>query len=98
MNYLELYKKWAKTGEIEDNPNKSERDGNGGLCNTVIGHKIMIEYFGDGRNKNNVNCVYWGAEIPNEPYNNNNNNKAKYTFNPLRQNMVLLLAAIHNQL
>jgi hypothetical protein len=90
-NYLTLYKKWCKTGRIQS----SDR---GGLCNSLIGDKIK-EYF-EAEGKFSTANAYWGygdSEEKNTDLSSGLDNYA-YKFTSLRQNMILLLAAINNEL
>jgi hypothetical protein len=88
--YLTLYKKWSKNGEIQS-------DDRGGLCNSPIGIEIK-EYFEAEGELSTINA-YWGyggGEEDNYP--TPTFNKYAYKFTPLRQNMVLLLAAMNKEL
>lgn len=96
MKYLGLYKKWAKTGKLEDSPHDAR--GQGGLCNTVIGREALEIFEPDNEYmvRYTVDTVYWG---------HGHNNKSfielkelAYDFTPLRQTIVLLLAAMNDEL
>lgn len=91
MKYLELYKKWMETGYIEDSKSP-KRTGEGGLCNTVIGNKMEIFNPADPADANYR--VYWGYGDQEDT----NFRNLCYEFTPLRQTIVLLLAAMNNEL
>lgn len=91
--YLPLYRKWMKTGLMPEH----------GLCDSIqysINYKARQDfvdtfqpakgYLGlwgyDGNN-------YIGYELMPEQY-----ERIAYKFNPLRQNMLLLFAAMNNEL
>ena len=89
--YLPLYYKWMETGRIKDAHNYGP---SGGLCNTIIGHRTMkifeptdsdfIEY--------NIHTLFWGHGGSScDP-------KRVYSFSELRQTIVLLLAAMNDEL
>jgi hypothetical protein len=88
MKYLPLYKEWIKTGKMPWR----------GLCGSLPDNEEMSTIFED-----NGMGGYWG-------YNGKNVfssdiwhddkifDDTVYTFTPLRQNIVLLLAAMNNEL
>lgn len=94
MKYLELYKKWAETGKIEDNPNR-EGWGEGGLCNTEARNDIK-EWF-EPEGEISTTNAYWGHSGEDVKLSLRTHTLA-YEFTPLRQNMILLLAAKNNEL
>ncbi len=95
MKYLKLYKKWVTSGKIEDNP-KGNRTGFGGLCNTVIGKEEVLNMTDE--NEELVWSAYWAFSDDEKDYINVDTEGLAYNFTPLRQNLVLLLAAFHNEL
>ena len=91
MNYLELYKKWAETGRMENRP---DANGDGGLCNTVIPRSALEIFVPDYSDAENIPIcnVYWAALTDDFTW------RTWYKFNEFRQNIVLLLAAMEDQL
>ena len=93
--YLKLYEKWAKTGLIEDAPKKmrdSWLGGYGGLCNTVLHNDIELFEPAGSDFVDLENQVYWAND------DSDISDETIYKFNFFRQNIVLLLAAINNEL
>jgi len=89
--YLKLYKKWAKTGFIKDDPNR-DSPGKGGLCNTVIGRKAMEIFTPQGEDRP-MNVAYYASDIsPSDEWKDQ-----AYIFSETRQNMVLLLSVINDE-
>lgn len=85
MKYLKYYKAWMKTGRIQDHPQL--KLGQGGLCNALGSNAMGI--FTESYNT----LSYWAADYENDSF-----DEIQYGFNPLRQNIVLLLAAINGEL
>lgn len=93
--YLDLYNEWMKTGYLP----------NDGLCSSIPKRlkvnkfrfieptdEDLIILYHEGKS-----IIYWGCDIP--------RSSSKYTmyysprsFNPLRQNLTLLCAALNNEL
>jgi hypothetical protein len=85
---LELYKEWAEKGMIPDQ----------GLCLTELGRTEsfwMIQPNDDEEIDESefVKRLYWG--FGEENYESNND--VVYTFTPLRQNLVLLIACLEQE-
>lgn len=84
--YLKYYKEWAKRGYM-DCPVDSHAYG--GLCGSSIGSDPLFHLFHPAANKWLCNAGYWasGTDTP-----------LAFDFTPLRQTIVLFLAAMHNEL
>lgn len=87
---IDLYKEWMETGLIEED--RFRKHGTGGLCNCVP-EKYLETLFlftpkkdSDGFWANNLDRTYYSTI------------ESMYGFNPLRQTIVLLICAIHNEL
>ena len=87
MKYLELYKRWAKNGEI---PLCIDSGLCGGLCGSILykDHEFR-ELFASGQSK----FTYWAMG-----FNCKSEYEVMFDFNPIRQNIVLFLAAMNNEL
>lgn len=89
MKYLPLYYKWMEKGRLPYD----------GLCHSITDHKYL-DLFDDGRGG------YWAyyTEYYDHPIYTQDIKDAVlrrelcYAFNPLRQNIVLFLAAMNNEL
>lgn len=91
--YLKLYYEWMKTGRITD---QIGAQGSGGLCNTEIQYealKIFTPELGDSVVPGLMSS-YWASDSTNLADIQGNG----YAFGPTRQNIVLLLAAMNNEL
>lgn len=90
MNLIEEYENWMETKELPDN----------GLCGCLKGteyrdtlrlfipsSKDFTELF-----RNSLDLAYWGSSLA------YNDNGRFYSFTPLRQTIVLLILAIHDEL
>jgi hypothetical protein len=92
MKYLELYHRWMKTGRIEHylghKPN--------GLCNTEISSCDLFQLFVPEESTVDGNA-YWASGISGDEY-ANNRERCTAEFTPLRQNIVLFMAAMNNEL
>jgi hypothetical protein len=90
--YLPLYEEWIKTGKIEDDVDRLT--GWGGLCNTVLGNeenKDMLKLF-EPLNGEHSGTNFWAADLP------HGDSNRVYGFTPMRQTIVLFLAAINGEL
>ncbi len=93
--YLKLYKEWIKTGKIG-----TDSVGNhNGLCNThKLGSDPLFELFIPNiedevqLEKDGLSTSYWASGQDKNDYDNN------YAFTPLRQTIVLFLAAMNDEL
>ena len=84
---IDLYKEWMGTGKIYDHYNSF---GNGGLCNAAPRkYKNDLLLFTP-----DILDVYWASMRPRF----SGTTEAAYNFNPLRQTIVLLICAMHNEL
>lgn len=90
MKLIEMHKSWMDKGELDVN----------GLCNSLKGtvYEEILELFEPECNPLNTQTdVYWGYSginvlfAPNEHF-------VKYQYTPLRQTIVLLICAMHNEL
>jgi hypothetical protein len=87
MNYLALYYNWMRSGRLPNN----------GLCNSLpkTGELEMLLPLDSNR-------TYWGYEMcadnPATEIHDSLTDKIHYDFTPLRQNIVLFLAAINGEL
>lgn len=92
MKYLDKYYAWSKTGRLPNN----------GLCNSFPKHNYEIPYDLKIMLPDEPNLTYWGHEIvaenPETYITDHNEDKIHYEFTPLRQNIVLFLAAMNNEL
>lgn len=87
--FLDFYKRCIETGSIKGEvANWVIRAGAGGLCLSSIRHRRTFKLFGN--NKSN----YWGYG---KGY-GRISCKVMYDFTPLRQTIVLLCAALNNEL
>lgn len=88
VNYLELYKLWSKTGQLPSS----------GLCNSLYnGVPKRLNPTDDDKDilwQEGVSLTFWASDLPKIGH----GRIRFYGFNPLRQNIVLLLAAMNNQL
>jgi len=95
MKYLEMYKEWAKTGELPRNGGYSHII-TGGLCSLIDKDKLypLHPISGDYAKLQCEDCstAYWASGIPGY------SKKDPYKFTPLRQNIVLFLAAMAGEL
>lgn len=91
MKYLPLYYKWIRAGKLPDS----------GLCHSLwLDDNDLFHLFKpkcpDGY------WAYWEEYFDHPVYTQDVDNDLKYKlcyeFNPLRQNIILLLAAINNEL
>lgn len=92
MKYLKLYKQWSETGRI------TERKGAitlGGLCSSEIGLEKDLGLF---RPEGFLGDLHWGYSGDRYYFTLNLEKQIRYEFTPLRQNIVLLLAAMNNEL
>lgn len=87
--YLPLYFEWTKHGRIF---NRIDANTDGGLCSTEIGNKNHLLELFNGREF--CHHSYWGYEYEL----NGDLFAAAYGFTPLRQNIVLFMAAMNNEL
>lgn len=89
--YLNYYKKCMEAGGLPAGHNGIAN----GLCNDrFVGADVLRWFAPDAPHFTNVrerNEGWWGTEIP------YTSSRVRYAFCPLRQNMVLLLAAIHDE-
>lgn len=92
MKYLPLYYEWMETGSLPYD----------GLCHCLNPDDEYLDLFYD-----NQKGGYWGyySEFFDHPVYTQDINrdaglfyKLQYDFNPLRQNIVLLIAAMNNEL
>ena len=90
--YLKMYYNWATAGRLPSN----------GLCNCFI-KSVEEQRFElvspDNQeltqmNKKNIDTVYWASEAKRGHVKYDD----FYAFTPLRQNLVLLMAALNNEL
>lgn len=86
--YLPLYEKWMKSGKLPED----------GLCNLFV-NDPLFELIDPGW------CGYWGYDgfdsYYGDPYYDDHcgsMNEVWYDFTPLRQNIVLLMAALNGEL
>lgn len=80
---IDLYKEWMETGRMDD----------AGLCQISMNtywEETFDEYFFNHIPKNSKD--YWGSGL------RINHKNEQFTFTPLRQTIVLLICAIHNEL
>ena len=90
MKLKQKYEKWMETGKLPTY----------GLCNSLMGteYQNTLELFiPSSRDSaelyiNSLDLTYWASGLA---YNDNGN---FYTFTPLRQTIVLLILAMHNEL
>ena len=95
--YLDFYKKCMETGRL---PRRLSLYGlptvSNGLCHDpTVGEGVLVWFSPDANllKEKDRNEGWWGTEILYaDP------TGVKYKFCPLRQNIVLILAAIHNEL
>ena len=87
--YLPLYKKWMKQGRI---PHKSKYGCDGGLC-SIFGNDKKFQLLHPTMDELEYRRIwgYWGLD---ENYGDLHIN----SFAPLRQTIVLLMAAMNNEL
>lgn len=87
--FLPKYEEWMKTGRMAE----------WGLCDSLTdkAHQPFLDIISPTRGeldelvKENCASIYWGAGIPRE-------GSMLYQFTPLRQTLVLLMAALNNEL
>ena len=87
---IDCYKEWMKEGVID---NRRGSIGDGGLCNAVP--KEYLETLHFLAPPNSQSWHYWGYGIP---YFHTPDTRVMYSFTPLRQTVVLLICAMHNEL
>lgn len=98
MTYLELHEKLL--GEGLASP---EETCGGGLCNVLFNGGLLEDnglfksMFIEGINMS-TDGVYWGYDGTPEKGNLGAGNRRFYEYTPLRQNIVLLMAAINGEL
>lgn len=86
--YLPLYKKWIISGRIPEYGLCESADDNNELCNTFYPGKKLIE-------------SYWGSiDIwKNKKYSNLIDvDRIRFEFTPLRQTIILFMAAINDEI
>lgn len=90
--HLTLYLKFLKTGELENHPKART---NGGLCSIGINTKELIELF---RPDSYGNCYWAYGEKWTKKDEESRMKVLSHEFTPLRQNILLLMAAMNNEL
>lgn len=90
--WLDLYKKWTRTGKMTPKSNKYYY---GGLCSAVplklqkgIIWNLVKAQHGDNLNSASL-CGYWASSSCNEEV---------HDFGPLRQTIILLCACLNDEL
>lgn len=94
--YLDFYKKCIRTGRTKDDPTTYTY---GGLCSIVIGYDVQMFFSptaGDLRtlSQEGYDPNYWASGMSPEDCLKDG---VEFQFTPLRQNIVLFLAAIHGE-
>lgn len=86
--YLPFYYECLETGRLPHN----------GLCTSLGGVELFRPFQSDVNS--DENSWYWGYDGTRftEYYDNAQNVRRQYEFTPLRQNIVLFLAVMHNEL
>lgn len=90
MNLKQEYEKWMENGRLPK----------GGLCNSLMGTKYRntLKLFGPSCEelyelfKEDLSNIFWGSGL------SLNDNDRHIKFTPLRQTIVLLILAMHNEL
>ncbi|HEY6436674.1 MAG TPA: hypothetical protein VIY47_08790 [Ignavibacteriaceae bacterium] len=94
MKYLPLYYKWMEKGEI---PYRENEKTCGGLCSIFEGKRLFELITPNGGNNPNDTSWYWGYSEDYTSYSPDLGYKDT-AFTPLRQTIVLFLAAMNNEL
>jgi len=86
--YLKYYREWMKAGRL---PKK-------GLCNsTKYRDRVLLNLFAPYDNKWR-NLFYWGFNGNLKIDHGHDTQERRYSFSPIRQTIVLLMAAMNNEL
>lgn len=86
---IDLYKEWMDAGEINE---RSNPNGEGGLCNALpLEYLPTLDYVSP---ETAPSHSYWASGLSCD----SESHEAMYKFNPLRQTIVLLICAMHDEL
>jgi len=91
MKYIDIYNKFVLSGKLENHPTSCL---NGGVCGALP--RTKLREFCELFKPDYYDHAYWG--YPYKFPERGSQDKAVYGFNPLRQNMILLMAAMNNEL